>query len=447
MSVPRLHDASIHPLVLFFTLGITLSTGILFGIVPAWKLAHVMPQTTLKDSAQLGATRAGHRLQNAIAIGEVALALVLLIAGGLLVRSLVRLLSTPIGFDPQGTLVVRTMFDAQRYPDANRRIVVQREILDRLAHLPGVTRAAAASHLPLSDDRQIGIRMEHAAPDDFHLAENSLVSPGYFQAMGIPLVRGRDFTAQDRSNTVPVAIVSQAFARQYLPGVDPLGKRFYWGDRELFTIAGVVGDVHIAALDADPPPVVYNSMFQVESGAVGRMALVLRIGGDRALPLDEIKTVISSLDPDLPLYNVTSLSTLIAESLAQRRFTILLLGAFALSAALLAMIGLFGVLAYLVEQSRREIGVRMALGADRRTILAMILRKGLLLAAAGCGIGLPLAALATSLLSASLYHVQRFDPLTFTSVPFALAAVVLCAALLPAMRAASIDPMQALRTE
>jgi putative ABC transport system permease protein len=208
-----------------------------------------------------------------------------------------------------------------------------------------------------------------------------------------------------------------------------------------------VGDVHIAALDADPPPVVYNSMFQVESGAVGRMALVLRIGGDRALPLDEIKTVISSLDPDLPLYNVTSLSTLIAESLAQRRFTILLLGAFALSAALLAMIGLFGVLSYLVEQSRQEIGVRMALGADRRTILAMILRKGLLLAAAGCGIGLPLAALATSLLSASLYHVQRFDPLTFTSVPFALAAVVLCAALLPAMRAASIDPMQALRTE
>jgi predicted permease len=406
-----------------------------------------MPQTTLKDSAQPGATRAGHRLQNAIAIGEVALALVLLIAGGLLVRSLVRLLSTPIGFDPQGTLVVRTMFDAQRYPDANRRIVVQREILDRLAHLPGVTRAAAASHLPLSDDRQIGIRMEHAAPDDFHLAENSLVSPGYFQAMGIPLVRGRDFTAQDRSNTVPVAIVSQAFARQYLPGVDPLGKRFYWGDRELFTIAGVVGDVHIAALDADPPPVVYNSMFQVESGAVGRMALVLRIGGDRALPLDEIKTVISSLDPDLPLYNVTSLSTLIAESLAQRRFTILLLGAFALSAALLAMIGLFGVLSYLVEQSRQEIGVRMALGADRRTILAMILRKGLVLAAAGCAIGLPLAALATSLLSASLYHVQRFDPLTFTSVPFALAAVVLCAALLPAMRAASIDPMQALRTE
>jgi putative ABC transport system permease protein len=446
-SVPRLHDAAIDPLVLAFTLVLTISTGILFGIVPAWKLAHVVPQTTLKDSAQPGVTRAGHRLQSAIAIGEVALALVLLIAGGLLVRSLVSLLSTPIGFDPKGTIVVRTMFNRERYPDAALRIIAQREILDRLAHLPGVTRAAAASHLPLSDDRQIGIRMEHAAANDFHFAENSLVSPGYFQAMGIPLLRGRDFSAQDQPKTIPVAVVSEAFVRRYFPGVDPLGKRFYWGDREIFTIAGVVGDVHIAALDADPPPVVYNSMFQVNSGAVGRMAIVVRTSDDRQLALDAMKTVISSIDPDLPLYNVTSLSTLIAESLAQRRFTILLLGGFALTAALLAMIGLFGVLSYLVGQSRQEIGVRMALGADRRTILIMILRRGFLLATAGCAIGLPLSALATSLLSASLYHVERFDTLTFTTVPIALAAVVLCAALLPAMRAASIEPMQALRTE
>jgi predicted permease len=447
LSVPRLHDAAIHPLVLAFTLAITLLTGILFGIVPAWKLAHVVPQNSLKDGVQPGSSRGSHRLQNSIAIGEVALALVLLIAGGLLVRSLVRLLNTPIGFDPQGTLVVRTMFDRQRYPDAARRDQVQQQILDRFAHLPGVLRAAAASHLPLSDDRQIGVRLEHAPANEFHFAENSLISPGYFQAMGIPLLRGRDFTLQDAPKTIPVAIVSQAFARQYFPAADPLGKRFYWGDRELFTIIGVVGDVHIAALDADPPAMVYNSMFQVESGASGRMALVIRTTGDRQISLDEIKPAISSLDPDLPLYNVTSLSTLIAESLAERRFAILLLGGFALSAALLAMIGLFGVLSYLVEHSCREIGVRMALGADRRTILTMILRKGLLLAGLGCAIGLPLAALATLLLRASLYHVNRFDPVTFAAVPCLLTAVVLCAALLPALRAASIEPMNALRAE
>lgn len=446
-NVPRLHDVAIHPLVLAFTLVLTLVTGILFGLVPAWQMSHVVPYATLKDSSQTGPSSDSHRLQDVIAISEVALALVLLIAGCLLVRSLVRLLDTPIGFDPKGTLVVRTMFDRARYPDAARRAVVQGEILDRLSHLPAVNSVAAASHLPLSDDRQIGVRLEHAATDDFHFTENSLVSPGYFQAMGIPLLRGRDLNRQDLPKSIPVAIVSQAFVRLYLPGMDPLGQRFYWGDRALFTIVGVVADVHIAALDADPPPMVYNSMFQVESGASGRMALVLRSSGNSQLHLDEVKQIVSSFDPGLPFYDVTSLSTLIAESLAQRRFTILLLGGFAFSATFLAVIGLFGVLSYLVEHRRQEIGVRMALGADRNAILALIMRKGFVLGAAGCAIGLPVSALTTSFLSASLYHVNRFDPLTLAAVPCLLISIVLLAALIPALRAASIDPMQALRSE
>jgi len=447
LSVPRLQDVALHPLAFGYTLLLTFATAILFGFVPAWKMSHVAPMGSLKTGAQNSSSRDGNRLQNAIAASEVALALVLLVLGGLLMRSLLRLLETPVGFDPNGTLIVRTMFDQARYPDPARRKVVQQEILDRLSHLPGVTTVAAASHLPLSDERQIGIRLEHAAQDDFHFTANSLVSPGYFRAMGIPLLRGRDFTAQDTSNSENAAIVSEAFVRQYLGGADPLGQRFYWGYRTLFTIVGVAQDVHIAALDADPPPMVYDSMFQVQSGASGRMALVFRTNGNVQVPLDDVKRVVSSLDPDLPIYGATSLSTLVSESLAQRKFTILVLSGFAFIAAMLAVIGLFGVLSYIVEQRRREIGVRMALGATRSSIVALVMRRGLVLGAAGCGAGLVLSVFGSSLLRASLYHVGRFDPVTLVCVSCLLMGIVLVSALIPARRAASIDPMQALRSE
>jgi predicted permease len=446
-SIPRLHDASLNPGTLAFALGISVLTAVLFGFVPAWKLSQVSPQGALSEVRQVGAARAGQRLQDALAISEVALAVVLLIGGGLLVRSFMQLLNTPFGFDSKGVFLVRTLFDRGRYPDPNHRRAVQQEMLVQLSKLPGVEQVAAASHLPLADERQIGFRVQSDGPNEFHWAANSLVSPNYFRAMGIQLLAGRDFNEQDRRDATPVVVVSEAFVRQYAHGADPLGQRVEWGDRGPMTIVGVVSDVHVAALDADPPAMIYMSMFQIQSGGSDRTALVIHGAGERMVSFGEVQRVVWSLDSSLPLYDTTSLESLVAESLAQRRFTILLLGSFAFCAVLLAMIGLFGVLSYLVGRREREIGVRMALGANRRMILSMVLWRGLLLGVLGCALGLMLSMIVTNLWQASLYHVSRFDPLTLIGVPCLALLVAGIAVLLPAIRAASIEPMQALRAE
>ena len=447
VDVPRLHDVGLHPIILLFTLALSVVTAIFFGFVPAWRLAHVSPNACLKESTQIGSARGTQRLQNSAATVEIAAAIVLLICGGLLLRSFVRLLESPFGFDPKGVFVMRTLFDRARYSYPVKRQAVQKELLERLSQLPGVTAVAAASHLPLSDARQIGFRLEHAAPDDYHWAENSLVSPGYFRVMGISLLEGRDFSMQDRSDTPSIAIISEKLAKQYFPGQSPVGQRFQWGNRAMFTIAGVAADVHISALDADPPPMIYTSMFQVESGASGRNAFVLRSNGMGQGLFQEVQQQVWSVDKDLPIYNTTTLANLVSESLAQRRFTVLLLGSFAVIAVVLAAIGLFGVISYLVAERTREFGVRMALGADRFNIYWQVLQRAFRLAAAGCGVGLFLSWFATRLLQRSLYQINRFDAWTLLLVPLLLLSVALFAAYWPARRAVNVDPMLALRYE
>ena len=446
-SVPRLHEVTLHPIALLFTVGLSVLTTVLFGFMPAWRLSHVAPQMALKDSAQTGTSRGNLRLQNSVAVGEIALALVLLIGGSLLIRSFLRVLDTPLGFDPKDAFVVRTIFDTQRYPDPAKRMAVQKELLSRLAQLPGVTTVAAASHLPLSDERGIGFRLEHAAPDDFHFAQNSLVTPGYFRAMGIGLREGRDFSEHDSPNSLPVAIISQAMARQYFSGQSPIGQRFQWGDRGMFTIVGIVDDVHISALDADPPVMIYQPMFQLQTWTAGHTAFLLRTARPTQDLFNEVQQQVWSIDKELPLYKSTTLATLASDSLAQRRFTMLLLAAFSAVALLLAAIGLFGVISYLVSQHQREMALRMALGADRSDIHRMVLMQGARLGIAGCAIGLGLSLAGGQLLTTSLYRVSRFDPATLLFMPVLLLAVVLLAVYLPARRAASVDPMQALRTE
>jgi predicted permease len=446
-DVPRLHEVGLHPLALWLTVAVSMISALGFGFVPAWRLSQAAPVAALREATQAGPGRTTQRLQHSVAVFEMAAAVVLLVTGGLLLKSFVRLLSSPAGFNPEGAYVVRAQFDRARYPDPGKRKAVQFELLDRLKHLPGVTSVAAASHLPLSDERQIGFRLEHAAADDFHWAQNSLVSPGYFRAMQIPLLEGRDFSQDDRPDTTNVAIISETMARQFFPGMNPVGQRFHWGDRALFTIIGVAADVHISALNADPPPMIYNSMFQVESGASGRTALVLRSAAGNEGIFAAVCRQVWSVDKDLPVYNSTTLATLVSESVAQRRFSVLLLGSFAVIALLLATIGLFGVISYFVAERTKEFGVRMALGADRIRIYRQVLARATTLGLAGCLLGLCISVLISRALESMLYHVARFDWPTMVLVPLILLGAALIAAYWPAHRATTVDPMVALRYE
>ena len=328
---------------------------------------------------------------------------------------------------------------------------VQKELLDRLSRLPGVSTVAAASHLPLSDERQIGFRLENAAANDFHWAENSLVSPGYFRAMGMSILRGRDISYEDTRTAPPVAVVNQTLEREFLDGTNPVGRRFNWGDRALFSIVGVVNDVHVSALDADPPPMIYLSMFQVESGASARTAFIMRLARPAAKATQGMFSIVQqeiwTVDKDLPAYDTTTLAALASESVAQRRFTTLLMSGFAIVALMLASIGLFGVISYLVSERTRELAVRMALGADRASIYWMILRRGTVMALFGCLAGLAAFSVGSRLLRSTLYEVSAFDPLTLVSASLFLIAIVLLACCWPARRATKVDPMVALRYE
>jgi predicted permease len=450
-NLGRLQDVRLHPVALGFTLVVSVVTSILFGFVPALRLSQISPQSCIKETTQAGPARATHALQTRLVIGEIAIAVVLLIGGSLLLKSFVHVLNVPFGFNPEGTVVVRTLFDRPRYPDPITREVVQKELLDRFSHLPGVSTVAAASHLPLSDERQIGFRLEGAAANDFHWAENSLVSPDYFRAMGISILRGREIGYEDTRSTPPVAVVSETFVKRFLDGQDPVGQRFNWGDRALFSIVGVVNDVRISALDADPPPMIYLSMFQVESGASARTAFIMHLArhdeqAGQSL-FNAVRQEIWAVDKDVPAYETTTLATLVSESIAQRRFTTLLMGGFALLALTLASIGLFGVVSYLVSQRTRELAVRMALGADRMTVYWMILSRGAIRALLGCIIGLAAFTAASQLFRSALYQVSAFDPFVLVVSPLLLIAIALLACYWPARRAMQVDPMAALRYE
>jgi predicted permease len=447
-QVPRIQEASVDPWVLSFASLLSLIAGVLFGLVPAFQAARLNLNQALKESAQQSGQGGGRiRHRDALVVFETASAVLLLLGAGLLINSFIRVMRVPPGFDPENVLVARTYFDRTRYPKPAIRAATEQEMTRRLAALPGVQTVGLASHLPLADERQIGFLIEGRPKNEYHWADNTLINSDYFRAMGIPLIKGRAFTDEDRPGSNNAVVINEAMARQYFSGQDPLGRQIRWGGRLPFTIVGVVADVKVSALDAATNPMVYMSRNQVESGASAQAVFVLRAEGDTLALASGARNEIWAVDKDLPVYDIRTMRQIVAESLEQRRFIVLLLSSFAGVALLLAALGLYGVIAYSVTQRTREMGLRVALGAVPRDLLMMVLKSGFRLAALGIAAGLMAGLALTRLLANMLFGIRAIDVPTFFAVGVILFSAALLASYLPARRAAKVDPMVALRYE
>jgi putative ABC transport system permease protein len=444
-SVPRLDELSIDLRVVLFAIGVALSTMALFGLVPAIQSTRHDPQQALHADSRGATSGAGRRrLRSALTIAEVALSVALLIGAGLLIRSFERLQQVDPGFAIDGLMTARVGLPATAYPTGQSRRAFYERLLTDLRGRPGIEAAANASGPPLSGDFTGGdVKLPSQTNEEALSSAWRLAGPGYFAALGIPL-RGREFSMQDSSDTPPVAIISAAIAEKYFANEDPIGRTIImrsFGERPL-TIVGVAGDVKTLGLEADAGMVFYGATTQFAGW--NPMSLVWRSQGPS---IDTVRSALRAIDPNVPLSAVSSMESLFEDNLGPRRFNLYLLTAFAGVALALAAIGLFGVMAYLVSQRTREIGVRLALGATRGDVFRQILGSGLSLAVAGAAIGVGGAYWLTRVMESLLYSVSRTDPVTFIVVPVSLIAVAALACYRPARRAMQVDPVVALRID
>jgi len=456
-SIPRLEDVGIDGRVLLFTLLLSVASGILFGLFPALRVSRLDLNSTLKDASRGSAGTSavwgrGNNLRRLLVISELALSVVLLIGAGLLIRSFARLQDVSPGFNPRGVLIFDLTMTGRKYSDKPAVLNTYRQLWERLEHTPGAIAAGGVTSLPLSEAfAWTPITVEGRVPlpgEKFLNADERIVAGHYFEAMKIPLRRGRLFNEQD-DTTKPVAvIVDEYMADQLWPGQDPLGKRIHIVQLPVKepwqTVVGVVGRVKQDSLDSNPRIAFYLPHTQFPTKA---MTVAFRGSTSPAALLSSAKSELRNLDPDLPMYRVRSMEERVDESLARRRFSMLLLGVFAGVALILATIGIYGVMAYLVNQGTRELGIRLALGASQRNILSLVVRQGMVLAISGVTIGLAAAFLLTRLIRSLLFGVEATDPVTFVGIAFLLAMIALVASYIPAQRAARIDPLISLRCE
>ena len=443
-SVPRLDELSIDGTVFAFALAVSVTTMTVFGLVPAIQASRNDPQDALRADARGSTGGAGRkRIRAVLTVAEVALSVALLIGAGLLIRSFIRLQQVEPGFTSAGIMTARVGLPNATYPGPAKRAFYER-LLDDLRGRPGIQAAATASGPPLTGDFTGGdVKLPTQTNEEAVSSAWRLAGPGYFAAMGIPL-QGREFSMQDDTDTPPVAIISRAIAEKYFPNQDPIGRPIVmlsFGDRP-HTIVGVAGDVRTFGLDADAGFVFYGSTTQYTGW---NPMLVWRSQDTRSI--DTVRAAVKAIDPNLPLSAIASMDDLLERSLGPRRFNLYLLGAFAAVALILAAIGLFGVMAYLVSQRTREIGVRLALGATRAEVFRLILGRGMTLAGTGAVLGLGAAYWLTSVMETLLFSVSRRDPVTFIAVPVTLIAVAALACYLPARRAMRVDPVVALRVD
>jgi len=435
--------------VLLFTLALAVVTGILFGLAPALAATRLNLSEKLKEGSQGTGARTGW-LRGALAVAELSLALILLIGSGLLIKSFYRVLSIDPGFTTDNILTMNLSLTDSRYPQAIQRRAFYMEVLRRVESLPGVRSAAFVDSLPLTPyHMKMMIRtqtaIERGAASNANLLLSQLtVSPAYFSTLGIQVLKGRTFTDADDEQAPKVAVVNETLAHHMWPGEDPLGKELPLMN-DMINVVGVVADTRHEGLSADVESEIYLPLLQ--SGLITPMQLAVRTAADPVSMISAVRTQIAAIDSEQPIYNVTTLEQTLSDSISPRRFNMLMLGIFAGIALALATVGIYGVMAFSVTQRTREIGIRMALGAERGDVLALMARQALGVTLAGVAFGLVGAWALTRFITSFLYGVQATDPATFVVVPLALVTVSLLACYIPARRATKVDPMVALRYE
>ena len=450
-AIPRANEIHVDLRVLAFTFLVSVATGILFGLAPAVAASKADVNETLKEggrSSSAGSPRS--RLRSALVVCEIALSLMLMIGAGLLIASFARLTGVDSGFKPDNVLTVRLALPEPKYLDNTVMTTFYRRIMGRLQAIPGVDSASAISDLPLTGqafDNTFKIVGRPLAPGEFISAQMRWVSPDYFRTMGIPLVRGRAFTDRDNEKSPRVVVINQAMARRFWPGEPAVGKQIVVDFRNSpdFEIVGIAGDVR-SGLELEQEPYLYVTYPQLPRAS---MYVALRARGslNSGALAASVRAEVSALDKDVAVYRIRTMNEVMAISVASRRFNMLLLGIFAALALVLAAVGIYGVMAYAVTQRTHEIGVRVALGAQRRDVMRMLMGHGLVLALVGVAVGLAGALALTRLMASLLFGVSSTDATTFAVVSALLTAVTLLASFVPALRATRIDPITALRYE
>jgi putative ABC transport system permease protein len=426
-------------------------TGVLFGLAPAIHAARTNLNEMLKEGGRsISGGKTRHRIRSVLVTAEVGLSVALLVSAGLLLRSFWRLQDVNPGFNPDHLLTMRVNLSRSRYPQNPAAWGFYSQVLERTSALPGIESAAITSGVPMGGGNTATQVQIPGRPADADAGESSagwrIVSPGYFRTMKIPL-RGREFEARDNNDSQAVVIISEGMVGRYWPGEDPIGKSFIvssFGNQPV-TIVGVAGDVRTVGLETDPKPMIYVST--PFAATWNPMDLVFRTSGEPTAQVSAIKSTLGSIDPNIATYGVRTVDDLLSSSLGSRRFTMFLLGVFAAVALLLACVGLFSVMAYLVSQRTHEIGVRLALGARPGDVFRLVIGRGMSLASVGSALGIGGAWVIGRFLETMLYQIKPTDPITLASAPVLLLAVALVACYVPARRAMKVDPMVALRYE
>jgi len=446
-DVPGVERLGLDPRILAYGFIVILAAGIIAGVAPALQVTRGSLTEPLKDGGRGGSMGLKHgRLRASLVVAEMSLALVLLISAGLLIKASLRMQAVDLGFEPRNAITFAVSLDQREYPDTTQALALQEELGNRLAALPGVTGAAAVTQLPMAGGNGTYYYVEgEAIPEEARrpVLQYRNATPGYFGVLKIPMVKGRNFSSDDRIGTAKRIVINETLAKRHWPGADPLGHRLVLSSGS-YEIIGVVRDVREFGPDDPAPALAYFSSAQVYSRT---LRYVLRTAGDPTGLGPRVREEVAAVARDLPPYAVRTLQSVVDDNTQGDKIMPKLLGVFGAVALLLSLIGVYGVMAYSVSQRTQELGIRRALGAGGVDIVRLVVRQAALLAAIGAGIGLALSFGATSALSAFLFGVSAFDPIVFSGVTFALVGVVVLASLVPARRATRVDPLVALRND